>query len=249
MKLFQLILLGIVQGFTEFLPVSSSGHLVLVGEYFEFLRENGIVVETILHAGTLLSILVYFRKHLFSFYKNNLNSVIVATLPAVFIGYLFSDAIEAFFKNAKIVAFALIATGAINILTDKIKSKGKKQVSFENALIIGIFQAFAIIPGISRSGSTIFAARKLGLEKKLSLQYSFLLSVPAVIGANLYELIKYPISTSHVPIEYLLIGFTAAFVSGYFAILLVYKFLNLNRFKIFGTYCLLLGFVYLLAIS
>ena len=155
--------------------------------------------------------------------------------------FLFQSQVEIMFSSVKIVGFALIITAIMNFLTDSkcCRNIGKYKRSFL-ALLVGVFQAFALIPGISRSGSTIFAGSKFGFKKEEAAKFSFLLSIPAILGANLIQISKYGF-TDHLPVTLYIIGFFAAFISGYFAINLVFTFLKQKKFKIFAAYCLVLG--------
>ena len=247
MDIFSAALMGLVQGLTEFLPVSSSGHLVLAQKIIPGFDQPGIAFEVILHAGTLLAILFYFRSSIFSLSRRFVSLLILGTIPAVIIGFLFQDMLEGFFDSVAIVGFALLITGIINIITDKNTGKNKN-ISTSHSLLIGLAQAIAIIPGISRSGSTIFAATSLGISKEEAAKFSFLLSVPAVIGANVLELIS-PTGTGSFDFSIYFSGFLAAALSGYFAIGLVFKILTNNKFNYFGVYCLLLGLFTLLVLA
>ena len=243
MKIFESVILGIVQGLTEFLPVSSSGHLVLVKEFLGVITP-GLVFEVFLHAGTLLAILVYFWKDILSIKRKTIFLIAIGTLPAGVVGYLFSSQIETLFSSVKIVGVALIVTGILNIFVDKV-GKTKKSLDVNKSFAIGLAQAFAIIPGISRSGSTIFAGSVLGIEKREIAKFSFLLSVPAVFGANVLEIVNYSQSFSMDFSKYA-IGFVFAFVSGLLAIKLVFKFLEEGKFKYFSYYCFIVGLITLI---
>lgn len=248
MEIFKYLLLGTVQGLTEFLPVSSSGHLIILKRVLPGFDQPGIFFESFLHAGTLLSIIYYFRK---SILKNEINYwllVGIATVPAVFVGLFLSSQVESAFGNLEIVGFALLITGIINILTSNIKKEGKKLASskkissaeMKRSLVIGLFQAFAIIPGISRSGSTIFAGRKLGLSRRLAAEFSFLMSIPVVLGANVFEFLGSRGDINYFSYLYI-VGFVASFTSGVFAIRIVSKYLEKANYKYFSYYTLVLG--------
>jgi undecaprenyl-diphosphatase len=246
MDLISVCLLGIVQGLTEFLPVSSSGHLVL-GEYIANFREPGAVFEVFLHAGTLLAILFFFRKEIFRLSKKYLLFLLVATIPAAVFGYLFSPFFEGLFNNPKLVGIALLITGFFNLVTDKNVGK-KASLNWQNSIIIGLFQALAIIPGISRSGSTIFAGTRVGIQGKEAAKFSFLLSIPAVVGANFLQFAKYGPSLNGALSKYIA-GFAFSFVAGYFAIKVVLKILEQKKFKYFAYYCFLVGILTLILVG
>lgn len=238
------IILGVIQGLTEFLPVSSSGHLVLVQNFIPSFTQPGVLFDVVLHAGTLFSILFYFRKMIFELSSRYIMLLIVGTVPAALAGFLFQSFFENLFTLPKIVGTALLVTGLFNFLTDKNEAV-KRNLTIKDAVFIGIFQAIAIIPGISRSGSTIFAGSYRGVEKLEAAQFSFLLSVPAVAGATLLQVLTHG-GDSSANIEFYLAGFLAAFISGYFAIKIVYKFLSEKKFRLFGVYCSILGLLTLL---
>lgn len=239
MSPFTSIFLGVLQGLTEFLPVSSSGHLAIAQSLLPGFSQPGVLFDVLLHAGTLLSVVVYFRKEILHIRLNYVMLIIVGTIPAVIFGFLFKDFFESLFSNIKLVGFALLITAAMNYFTDKSQTK-KHEISYSDSLIVGMFQAFAIIPGISRSGSTIFSGVKRGIGKKDAAEFSFLLSVPAVFGANVLEILGNSGDKS-VPVITYLLGFLAALVSGYFAIRLVFQFLAKKNFRIFAYYAFLLG--------
>jgi undecaprenyl-diphosphatase len=237
------IFLGILQGFTEFLPVSSSGHLVIAQNLIPGFTQEGVLFDVILHAGTVLAVLYYFRKILLKLESKYLLLLLVGTIPAGLVGVFFNSSIEKLFNGVTLVGFALLFTGVLNFLTDKAK-KGSKKISIKKSVLIGMAQALAIIPGISRSGSTIFAGTSLGIKKKEAAQFSFLLSVPAIVGANAVQFLKYGVGGTENIIFYIA-GFIAAFISGVTAIKFVLKFLLGGKFKLFAYYCVALGILIL----
>lgn len=241
MNLINSIFLGVVQGITEFLPISSSGHLVIVQSFISDFSQPGVLFDTFLHAGTLGAVLIYFRHSIFKLKKNELLLYVVGTIPAVFVGFVFSDYIEALFTSTKIVGIFLLVTGLMNLLTHKKKPK-KKDITLADSLCIGLFQAIAIVPGISRSGSTIFAATARGIKKPNAAQFSFILSIPAVLGANIYQILS---NSGDVQVDFInyFIGFAAALISGYFAIKMVINLLQTNKFGVFAFYCFTVGFL------
>ena len=237
------LFLGVLQGFTEFLPVSSSGHLVLVQSLIPGFTQPGVLFDVCLHFGTLFAVLFFFRKKLFKLSFKYILYIAVATIPAVIVGYISRDSISSLFSSVGIVGVALVITGFINYLTDKQK-KEEKSLDYKKSLFIGFMQAFAIIPGISRSGLTIFAGTKSGLSSRDAAEFSFLISVPAIFGANILEVCSnWGESIDYTPY---FIGFLAAFISGVIAIKIVLKFLQEKKFKIFAFYCLALGIITLL---
>ena len=174
----QAIILGIIQGLTEFLPVSSSGHLVIFQSLFKNFNQPGITFDVTLHLGTLFSVLIFFYKDIVEIFKmRNIRLIIllvIATIPAGIIGILYKDKIEMLFLNIKLVGIALIFTGILLYLSDKIKRtyKDYSKINYFDALLIGIAQAFAIIPGISRSGSTISTGIFCKLKRETAVKFS-----------------------------------------------------------------------------
>lgn len=233
------IFLGILQGLTEFLPVSSSGHLVIAQSLIPGFSQPSILFDVIVHTGTLFAVLFFFRKKIFKLTKKYLLILLIGTIPAAFVGLFLDSYVEPLFESVKVVGLALLITGIFNLLVDKLET-AKEKISKKESFIVGLFQAFAIIPGISRSGSTIFASSKLGIKRKEAAEFSFLLSVPAVAGATFLELFETgsAIAASY---SFYIVGFLFSFIAGYFAIKIVFSLLIEKRFKLFGYYCLLLG--------
>ena len=244
MNIFWAFILGTLQGLTEFFPVSSSGHLVIAQALIPNFTQPGVLFDVVLHGGTLFAILIYFRKRIVKISKDDLRLLVIGTIPAVLVGLFFRSEVESLFSDTKVVGMALLVTGIFNYYTDKAKSNKKKNTP-SNALVIGLYQAFAIIPGISRSGSTIHAGTKAGLSRKKAAEFSFLLSVPAVLGANVLQFMSYS-STPNINPLLFATGFLSALVFGYLAILWVMKLLEMKQFRIFAYYCFTLGVIVLL---
>lgn len=259
MNLASIVLLAILQGLTEFLPVSSSGHLVLADALLG-LREPGVVTEVVLHLGTLLAVLIYFRNDLAALVRDALLflsprreridqdqrrlliALIVGTVPIVFAGAFFDTIVERLFESPGTAAIALIVTGLI-LLSTTVVRKSAVPIGAGRALMIGIAQAFALVPGISRSGMTISAGIFLGLDPTRAARFSFLLSVPAIFGATIYKLPEIAGRIREADGILLLLGFLIAFAVGYAAIVILLWFVQKGRFGWFGLYCLLLGIV------
>jgi len=244
---FWALLLGILQGLTEFLPVSSSGHLAIAQSIIPNFKQPGVLFDVTLHLATTFAVVIYFRKKLKTILFSNrkyFGFLIVGTIPAALFGVLFSDILERMFLNVAAVAWQLLLTGIMCILIDKFREK-KNDLSLKNSFLIGISQALAIIPGISRSASTIFTGSFLGINKKKAAEYSFLLSIPAILGANILQYIKYGDSFQIEVVNYLA-GFIAALIFGYLSIRVVLTTLHKKQFKYFGIYCIILGISVLL---
>ena len=245
MNLVYSLVLGIVQGFTEFLPVSSSGHLVIFQKLFNF-ESPGILFETVLHLGTALAIAYYYKDQILNLNKKYLILLLIGSIPAGIVGFLFKSNLESLFLSTKVVGIALIVTGILNLETDKVNGRRQKLDNFD-AILIGIAQAFAIVPGLSRSGATIFAGTKNNLQKMEVARFTFLLSIPAILGANILELVTVEQTPSTNVLTYL-VGFLAAFISGLFAIKFVLDLLSEKKFKYFGVYAIAAGAITILVL-
>lgn len=260
-----IIILGIIQGIAEFLPISSSAHLIIFREIFGLGSNIGSNIELAfdlaLHFGTLLAIVIFFFKELWKLLIDGLTKgnktkdgklfwfLILATIPAGIVGVLFEDVFDSFFrKQLWLIALALIIMGIIIYLVDK-KSKSDKSMKdlkWYQALLIGCAQVFALIPGFSRSGTTITASRALGLDREDSAKFSFYLSIPVVAGATLFSLIKD--NTLTIISENLMIfgiGILISFIVGLLCISFLLKYIKKNDFKIFMIYRIILGLIVL----
>lgn len=264
MTFIQAVLLGVLQGITEFIPVSSSGHLVLAQELLNISHEGDIYFEVFVHFGTLLSVIVAFRKEvraillaLGALLKSprdfvrlyNTNEflrfglfIVIGSIPAAVIGLMYEHQIENLFADPKLVAVMLMVTGLIIFLTRFVDPKKSAAVGLVSSIIIGCAQAVAIVPGISRSGSTISAALFSGVSRENSAKFSFLLAVPVIFGATLLEtnaLIASPPSLN----KLLTIGVATAVaaISGYYAIMVLLGILRKRRFSWFSYYCFVMG--------
>jgi len=253
MNLFEALLLGLIQGLTEFLPVSSSGHLVLFQNLLG-LNEPGVTLEVLLHFGTLLSVLFVFGQDfvdLLKFYRDKyqrhfLSMLILGVIVTGLLGFIFRKYLEILFSSTLIVGFMLLITGLIITLI-KIIPTGQKSIAEikpHDALLIGLLQAFAIIPGISRSGTTILTALWRGLDRDSAIRFSFMLSAPVIFGATLVEA-KELLTTgleSTMLVNYLA-GTMIAFVSGVFAIKVFIRMLSAGKFHYFAYYCWTIGLI------
>ena len=253
MNLLEAILLGILQGFTEFLPISSSGHLVLT-EHLLGVTVPGLSFEVVVHLGSLFSILIVFRKDLLDLLRsidtnqtqNLILIIIVGTIPAVIIGLLFKGWFESAFNNIILVAGALLFTGFTLIITRFIKPRGI-ELTIPIGLAIGIAQAMAITPGISRSGITITTALFLGIAGPQAARFSFLLAIPAIIGAGLLmSLDLYSTGLGEILTLSMIVAFFSSLLVGIIALKWLLKTLRSGQFHWFGVYCLLIGLVTLI---
>ena len=248
MNLIEAILLGFIQGITEFLPISSSGHLV-IGNYFLGIENNNILFEVFVHLGTLSAIIFYYKIELSKMLngivvkeKESLHYfrlIIIATIPAVLAGLFFNDQIKSFY-NIESVSICFLITGCILFLS-KFYNKADKSITYLFAFLIGIAQAFAILPGISRSGVTIGIALLIGIHNKEASKFSFILAIPVITGAVILELFKSDIYTME--LINLISGFFIAAITGYFSIMWLIKLIDKLHFWKFSFYVWILSFI------
>lgn len=249
MNLFEAVILGLLQGLAEFLPISSSGHLVLFQKILH-IDEPSMTFDILLHLGTLIPIFIVFRDDLLSIIKKPFQKLtymlIIATLPTVIVALLFKDSIEAMFETGRFLSVSFIITGVLLLYADKIPSADRKDdnLSALDAIIIGIMQAVAITPGISRSGSTIAGGLFRRLDKVFAAKFAFLMSIPAVLGALVLEIKD--VITDGVPLENIFsapyfFGILTAAFSGYVAIKFMMELVNKSKLKYFSYYVIALG--------
>ena len=254
-ELINYLILGFVQGVTEFFPISSSGHLVLF-EDFLGINNAGASAEIIAHFGTLFSIILFYRATFFSnknsddfFHINTLKMLIVSTIPAVLCGLFFD--LELFF-NYSFVKTALLFKGALLISLSILRGLMKKSTVFQNlpewkwdyktSLFLGFFQALAMLPGISRSGMVISYGLFVGLEKKKIIQYAFFMAVPVILLSIVYKIL-FSDGFEAIAFESGIILFISSFVFGYFSLIFLIKFLERFSFAWFGLYCIIISLV------
>jgi len=235
------IILGIIQGLTEFLPVSSSGHLVLFGKLLH-VGANQVAISVVLHLGTVLAVLVFFRKELFKFFRERKLFLLAATVILItgVIGILGKGFFEGLFTRSKVVAVAWLFTGAVLLFTRNFMRSDRSSLNFKDAVILGFAQALAIIPGVSRSGITISTLLFRGVQRNLAFTFSFLVSVPLILGAALLEARGIQ-SLAAEDIYKLLAGFIFSFVTGLLALFLLRYVIQRSKFYYFGYYCMLMA--------
>lgn len=254
-----IIFLAIIQGIAEFLPISSSAHLIIFRSLFKIgvIPSNmDLIFDISLHIGTLLAVLIYFYNDIFNILKKLkankklIINIILSTIPAGIIGFLFEDIIDNIIRNnLYVISLALIIMGIIIYKIDKNckEIKGIDDITMKDSLLIGISQIFALIPGFSRSGVTIAQERLLGLDRTCSSKYSFFLSIPVILGAAIISLTKdnsiYLIQNNF---PFFIIGILVSFISGMLCINYFLKYIKKHDFKIFMWYRLILGIVVLL---
>jgi undecaprenyl-diphosphatase len=255
MNWFEALSLAVLQGLTEFLPVSSSGHLVLAQTFFGIEPATAFIYDIVLHLGTALAALLFFRRDvvgvlrgLFPPYRQApagqqeaqrlLLRLAAATVPTAVIGLAFKDFFESLFASPAAVVGALAVTGTFLIASSLLPATTLpvESAPWWKAALVGVAQGIAIVPGISRSGSTIVAGLAVGLRREDAVRFSFLLFLPAILGATLLEL-RHPPAGAGVPVALAVAGFAAAAVTGYLAILLVLRWTRAGKLWQFGLYC------------
>lgn len=260
MSTLEAIILGIIQGLTEFLPVSSSGHLELgkaiLGD--NSLPEESLMFTVVVHFATALSTIVIFRKDISVLLKGLLQfkwneetefsvKIILSMIPAAVIGVLFNDQIEALFSQRIVLVGAmLLVTGALLFLADRAKNT-TKNVSYLNAMVIGLSQAIAILPGISRSGATISTSVLLGIDRERAARFSFLMVVPLIFGKMAKDILDGGMTDASVDFMPLIAGAIAAFVAGILACKWMIALVKQSQLKYFSMYCFVVGIIAIVA--
>lgn len=248
------LILGLVQGLTEFLPVSSSGHLTLFSDLLG-IKSDDITFKVLAHFATALSTIIVFRKDILMLYKGFFNPqdrfarkyvglLAISAVPAAIVGFTLKDQIEAL-DSPQFVGYMLIVTAIILAISQKIESSTEGDVSGGKSILIGLSQALAILPGISRSGSTISAALILGVSRKEAARFSFLMALPVILGATILEtkdLVEQG-ATSSGPLLGYLVGVVAAFTSGLLACKLMIKLVKGTNLMWFSVYCAVVGLI------
>ena len=254
MELLEALILGIVQGLTEFLPVSSSGHLEIMKHIFgnDQIGEESLTMTIVLHFATALSTIFVFRKDIKLILKKSLQRekeetnfmlfILISMIPAIILGFVFESQIKKLFELDSLIfiGIMLFITGFLLILADKAK-KTKRSLNIRNSLIIGIAQAMAILPGISRSGATISTSVLLGLDKEKAAKFSFLMVVPLIIGKILFDLIFNTELLVSENLFMLLLGFLSSFLTGLFACRSMIYFVKKSKLKYFSFYCFIVA--------
>ena len=275
-EFFKAFLFGIVEGITEWLPISSTGHMILLNEFIrlDVSQEFYSMFEVVIQLGAIMAVVVLFWQQIFPFGKtkkrNRLSDrgvlryvkkdifflwvkILIACIPAAVVGILFSDVFEELFYNYQCVALALIIFGiAFIVIEEKHKGKPAKinslsEITYQTALLIGVFQLIAaIFPGTSRSGATIVGALLLGVSRTVVAEFTFFLAIPVMFGASLLKLVQFGLSFTSFEVIILLIGMVTAFVSSMLIIRFLMGYIKKHDFKVFGYYRIVLGVLVLL---
>jgi len=265
MGVFEALFLGLLQGITEFLPVSSSGHLVLLETYLHLDVEKLKLFDVVLHLGTLTAIIIYFWKDFcglikgflafiglyrpaphIKMYQSMIGYLILGTIPAVIIGLFFGDSIDYLFRNTWYVALFMIIMGEVYILAERFLSKYKikREIGYKQALIIGLAEAVALAPGISRSGSTIAAGLFQGIAREKAARFSFLLAIPAILGAGLLTFVK-EMKSGTMQFEWLAmtVGFIASVAASFATVYFLMRYLKNHTLRVFSYYLIVVGLI------
>jgi len=266
MEIIKVIILGIVEGLTEFLPVSSTGHLILVSRFLSLEGQFNDIFNIVIQSGAIVAVIVYFWKKIvppipkkndkdgnikFKNYINLWLKVVVAVIPAGVIGLLFEDQIEKVLFKPIPVAIALIVGAIMLLIIERkprpIKVTHEDQITYKKAFLVGVFQCMALIPGMSRSASTIIGGLILGFKRSVAAEFSFFLAIPVILGASLVKLLK--VGFSFTSFEYLLlaIGTVVSFVVAYGVIAVFMNFIKKHDFKVFAYYRIVLGVIVLIS--
>ena len=257
------LLFGIVEGITEWLPISSTGHMILLEEFVE-LTNNGNFMEmfrVVIQLGAIMAVVVLYWNKIFPFKKKegrltcDMNimelwfKILVATVPAAIIGLLFDDLIDSKFYNFQTVSVTLIIYGILFIVIENwnegrtAKITSLKEITYQTALIIGVFQLLALIPGTSRSGATIIGALLIGVSRTVAAEFTFYLAIPVMFGASLLKLLRFGFDFNGSELSILLVGMASAFVVSILAIKFLMGYIKKHDFKVFGYYRIALGLV------
>lgn len=261
------VILGIVEGFTEFLPISSTGHLIIVNEFTGFTGEYAKMYDVVIQLGAILSVVLYFRKKLFPFFYSRSSQekrevwnlwfkAVAGVIPALIIGALAHDFMEEYLFTPAVVAAALILWGIFLIIIENREYMHSidsvSELSYKTAILIGFIQCLAMVPGTSRSAATIIGAMLLGASRGVAAEFSFFLAVPTMFAASAYTLLKHGYKMDAHQVGVLAVGFVVSFVVALLVIAVFMSYIRKHDFKVFGWYRIVLGIavlVYFLGIK
>ena len=260
LNIIKTIIIGIIEGITEWLPISSTGHMILANEFIKLDVSNEFwkMFEVVIQLGAIMAVVVIYFKDLFPWGFNKTKEdtkntfilwgkILVGCIPCAIVGLLFDDWIDEHFYNPWTVAITLFVYGVLFIIVENHKKKNTiKEVSFLNAFKVGLFQVLSIIPGTSRSGATIVGGLTLGLDRTTITNFTFYMAVPVMAGASLLKLVKFGFAFTSSEIIILLVGMITAFIVSLIAIKYLLKYIKKNDFKVFGYYRIVLSIIVLL---
>ncbi len=254
MTVLQAILLAIIEGITEFLPVSSTGHMIIAAALMGINAQDFTkLFEVNIQFGAILAVVIVYRKKFFEFTNFQFFiRLIIAFLPAAFFGKLLNDYIDELLESVLVVAINLVIGGIILVFVDKWFINPKQdttEISNKQALIIGLFQCIAMIPGVSRSAATIIGGQTQGLTRKAAAEFSFFLAVPTMLAAGAYKLLKTYDQIQQSDIQLLILGNTVAFIVAIFAIKFFISYLTRYGFRVFGYYRIVVGLILLVLLG
>jgi len=259
-EILKAVLLGIIQGLSEFLPVSSSGHLEIAKHFLgtNFEGDENLLMSVVLHAATALSTIWVFRKEIVNIFRGIFNTtwnadkkfavlVIVSMIPAALIGYFMEEQLSQLFEGKIIfVAFMLFVTAALLLFSD-FAAKKQREVTYRDSFLIGLAQAVALLPGISRSGATISTAILLGIDKTKAASFSFLMVLPLILGKMAKDILDGTLAESQISALTLSVGFIAAFIAGVFACTWMIRLVRKSKLRYFAYYCIAVGTIVLIS--
>ncbi|MBP3932115.1 MAG: undecaprenyl-diphosphate phosphatase [Peptostreptococcaceae bacterium] len=264
-EIFKAVILGVIEGITEWLPISSTGHMILVDQFLQLGMSDAFkeMFFVVIQLGAIMAVVVLYWKKIFPFsfkkkpfVQNDIIimwiKIVIACVPAAIVGLFFDDKINELFYNFQTVATALIVFGILFIVIEN-HNKGKRprvnnmnQLTYKMAIIIGLFQLIAaIFPGTSRSGATILGALLIGVSREVAAEFTFFLAIPVMFGASLLKLVKFGLAFTGFQVTILLVGMVVAFVVSILAIKFLVGYIKKNDFKVFGWYRIILGFILL----
>lgn len=242
--IFIYFLIGIIQGLTEFLPVSSSGHIVLFGKLFG-IQTDIVLLSIVVHLGTLVSVIICMRKKVWEIIKKPFSDLslklVIATIPTIIIGLLFKDFFESAFSG-KFLIYGFMATAILLVICDLLKNN-KKNVDKFTAFIMGVMQGVAIFPGLSRSGSTISAGMMAGAQKEQAAEFTFLMSIPIILASAVYKSFDLVNTAVNVEILPLIVAFFSATACGILSIKIMFKLIKTNKLWYFSIYLIIISIV------
>lgn len=264
-EIFKAVILGVIEGITEWLPISSTGHMILVDKFLQLGMSDAFkeMFFVVIQLGAIMAVVVLYWKKIFPFsfkkkpfVQNDIIimwiKIVIACVPAAIVGLFFDDKINELFYNFQTVATALIVFGILFIVIEN-HNKGKRprvnnmnQLTYKMAIIIGLFQLIAaIFPGTSRSGATILGALLIGVSREVAAEFTFFLAIPVMFGASLLKLVKFGLAFTGFQVTILLVGMVVAFVVSILAIKFLVGYIKKNDFKVFGWYRIILGIILL----